>query len=204
MILVQREFYSSDGAYSYLLRDPALRGVIVVDPAPEWIHAYATSFDERGHEPVFILETGSVRRSREASRAIGRRWRARGFMPCDRLGLTPSVPVGHGDSVDLGGLPVSVVGRVGRVNEAVSYCFEGRVFVGDRWAHEEPELLALPEETLVFRSHSARGDNRETLADVRNILAFESEDWKSLQAGLGSGARTIGPQSVEKAIPLGA
>jgi hypothetical protein len=195
MLLAQREFYSCDGAYSYLLRTPELRGVIVVDPAPEWIHAYAESFDGQGEGPIFVLETGSVRRSRDAARTIGRRWGARGLMPCDRSGLAPSIPVGHGDFVDLGGLPVSVVGRVGRVNDAVSYCLEGRVFVGDRRVHQEPELLALPEETLVFRSHSARGDNREKLAHARNVLAFESEDWKRPPGGPAS-ERALHPAAV--------
>ena len=115
MNLSQTEFYSRSGAYSYLLRAPSLRGVILVDPTPECISEYAGSLGKWGHDRVFILETGSVRASQEASRTIAGRWRTVRLIPCDKESEDRVIPVGHGDLVNLGGLPIHVVGRVGRV-----------------------------------------------------------------------------------------
>ncbi len=180
MIFDQKEFYSQGGDYSYLLSTQGVRGVIVIDPTPDLLPAYAASLGKVGHDWVFTLETGAVEESREACVAMAARWRTRSFVPCDGATGPQAIPVGHGDIVNLGGLRVQILGRVGRLNDAVSYCLGDRVFVGDRRAHEEPEILALPPTTLVYRSRSSPGQNRENLATSRNFLAFDAEGWKRM------------------------
>jgi hypothetical protein len=74
-------------------------------------------------------------------------------------------------------MAVEVVGRVGRPNEAVSYRIGNRVFVGDRQAHQEPELLMLPPETQVYRSHADPGQNRDSVISAQGVLSFDVGNW---------------------------
>lgn len=176
-VLIQEEFYSESGSYSYLLGMKGARGKILIDPSEDCLDAYAARLGRVGRDRVFTLETGSVTASCQGSLAIARRWRTRRVVPCDLFQGSDLIAVGHGDTVRLAGMTVEVVGRVGRLNEAVSYRIGNRVFVGDRQAHQEPELLMLPPETQVYRSHSDRGENRDNVMSAQGVLAIDVGNW---------------------------
>ncbi len=182
-MLYQKEFYSSSGSYSYLVGCGEAEGAILIDPTPDLMDTYATHLRSVGREKVFTLETGSVRASREASSAIACSWEGRTVVPCDLAEDVDLIRVGHGDSIELGGISFDVLGRVGRPNDAVSYRFADRVFVGGRRAYEEPELLGLPPETIIYRSHSEPGENRQVLATSFEVLATET---RALNSRVGS------------------
>ncbi len=185
MKVSQEEFYSATGTYSYLLGMPGVRGKILIDPTEDCIDDYSASLGRVGRDRVFILETGSVSTSSRGSEAIARRWRTRRIVPCDWVQGPDLMGVGHGDSFCIGGMAVEVLGRVGRLNEAVSYRIADRAFVGDRCAHQEPELMMLPVATQLFRAHSAHGDNRDTLLSARGVLAIYPTEWKETAIPIG-------------------
>jgi hypothetical protein len=174
-MLIQEEFYSESGSYSYLLGMKGARGKILIDPTEDCLEAYARSLGRVGRDRVFTLETGSVTNSYHGSLAISRRWRTRRVVPCDLYQGADLLAVGHGDTMRLAGILVEVVGRVGRLNEAVSYRIGDRVFVGDRLAHQEPELLMLSPETQVYRSYSDPGENRDRVITAQGVLAIDLE-----------------------------
>jgi hypothetical protein len=176
-MLIQEEFYSESGSYSYLLGMEGARGKILIDPTEDCLAAYAERLGRVGRDRVFTLETGSVSASCHGSLAIARRWRTRRVVPCDLFQGSDLIAVGHGDAVRLAGMAVEVVGRVGRLNEAVSYRIGNRVFVGDRQAHQEPELLMLPPETQVYCSHADPGQNRDHVISAQGVLSFDSANW---------------------------
>jgi len=174
-MLIQEEFYSESGSYSYLLGMKGARGKILIDPTEDCLEAYARRLGRVGRDRVFTLETGSVANSCHGSLAVARRWRTRRVVPCDLYPGADLLAVGHGDTMRLAGMLVEVVGRVGRVNEAVSYRIADRVFVGDRLAHQEPELLMLSPETQVYRSYCDPGENRDRVITAQGVLAIDLE-----------------------------
>lgn len=179
-MLYQQEFYSSSGSYSYLVSSEGAEGAILIDPTLDLMDTYATHLRRVGREKVFTLETGSVRASRAASSAIAGSWEGRTVVPCDLLEDAELVRVGHGDSIELGGMRFGVLGRLGRPNDAVSYLFSDRVFIGGRRAYEEPELLGLPPATIIYRSYSAPGENRQVLATSLGVLSAGSSAFPGL------------------------
>ena len=179
-MLDQEEFYSSRGSYSYLVSSRETDGAILIDPTPDLMDIYATHLRRVGREKVFTLETGSVRASREASSAIAGSWEGRTVVPCDLLEDPDLIRVGHGDSIELAGIRLEVLGRLGRPNDAVSYLFSDRVFIGGRRAYEEPELLGLPPETTIYRSHAAPGENRQVLATSLGALSTGSSAFQAM------------------------
>lgn len=190
MRLSQEEFYSATGSYSYLLGISGVRGKILIDPTEDCLDRYAARLGSVGRDWVLTLETGSVPASGRGSRAIARRWRTRRVGPCDRVQDHDLMGVGHADSFSLGGLMVEVLGRVGRLNEAVSYRIADRAFIGDRSAHQEPELLMLPAATQLYRAHSAPGQNRDTPLSARGVLAMDPPEWESTPPPSRNGSRT--------------
>ena len=179
-MLYQQEFYSSSGSYSYLVSSEGTEGAILIDPTLDLMDTYATHLRRVGREKVFTLETGSVRASRAASSAIAGSWEGRTVVPCDLLEDAELVRVGHGDSIELGGMRFGVLGRLGRPNDAVSYLFSDRVFIGGRRAYEEPELLGLPPATIIYRSYSAPGENRQVLDTSLGVLSAGSSAFPGL------------------------
>ena len=174
-MLDQEEFYSSRGSYSYLVTSRETGGAILIDPTPDLLDTYAIHLRRVAREKVFTLETGS----REASSAIAGSWEGRTVVPCDLLEDPELIRVGHGDSIELAGKRLEVLGRLGRPNDAVSYLFSDRVFIGGRRAYEEPELLGLPPETTIYRSHAAPGENRQVLATSLGALSTGSSAFQA-------------------------
>jgi hypothetical protein len=73
-----------------------------------------------------------------------------------------------------------VLGRLGRPNDAVSYRFADRIFIGGRRAWEEPEFVGLPPETIIYSSYSARGENRQVLATSLGFPSLEASACESV------------------------
>jgi len=169
-MIYQKEFYGEKGSYSYLVTALGARGVLLIDPTPDCMDDYAIELEKIGRDRTFTVETGSVRSTRWAAREISRRWLTLSIVPCDLVEDPQLIRVGHGDSVNLGGIKLDVVGRIGRLNDAVSYHIDERVFIGDRRLHEEPELLALPPQTVAYRSICAQGENIRLLGRAHDVL----------------------------------
>ncbi len=179
-MLYQKEFYSSSGSYSYLVASRDAEGAILIDPTPDLMDTYAAHLRRVGRAKVFTLETGSVRASRKASSLIACSWEGRTVVPCDLVEDAQLIRVGHGDSIQLGGMTFDVLGRLGRPNDAVSYRFADRIFIGGRRAWEEPEFLGLPPETIIYSSYSARGENRQVLATSLGFPSLEASAFESV------------------------
>ncbi len=173
----QKEFYGGKGSYSYVITALGARAALLIDPTPDLMDEYVVELERLGRDCTYTLETGSVPGARWAAREIGRCWAGRSIVPCDFVDDSLLLRVGHGDVVNLGGIKIDVIGRIGRTNAAISYRIADRVFIGDRRVHEEPELLALGPEKRAYRSRCARGENTQLLGRSHDVLDLHGRDW---------------------------
>jgi len=173
----QKEFYGGKGSYSYLVTALGARAALLIDPTPDLMDDYVVELEKLGRECTYTLETGSVPGARWAAREIARYWAGRCIVPCDFVEDDRLLRVGHGDVVNLGGIELGVIGRLGRTNAAISYQIADRVFVGDRRVHEEPELLALGPDQRVYRSRCPHGENAELLGRSHHVLGSHGPKW---------------------------
>lgn len=188
----QKEFYGDKGSYSYLVTALGARAALLIDPTPDLMDEYVVELERLGRDRTYTLETGSVPAARWAAREISRSWSGTSIVPCDLVDDARLLRVGHGDVVNLGGVKIDVVGRIGRTNAAVSYRIADRVFIGDRRVHEEPELLALGPENRAYRSRCARGDNSELLGRSHDVLGPQGRDWGIFREATGEeSSRTV-------------
>jgi sulfur dioxygenase len=184
-MLVRQLFDADSWTYTYLLADPAARAAALVDPVLEQIERDLTLVHELGLTLEYVLEThvhadhvtaaGALRQRTGARTVAG----ARGA-PC------ADIAVRHGDTIQLGAVPVRVLETPGHTDDSVSYSVPGAVFTGDAlfirgtgrtdFQNGDPGalydsitrvLFALPDDTVVYPAHDYKGRTTSTIGEER-------------------------------------
>jgi hypothetical protein len=181
--MFQVHFRNELGYYSYVLASREGDEALIVDPVDDRLETYAEMLDRLGYRLRYTLETGSVPESGKAAHRLCEALGGSRVVPCDSHGVGSRIRVGHGDILRLAGLDVEAVGRIGMPNRSLSYRIGESVFVGSRDLRQEPELLALPADSLIYRSQEIRGTHFGMLALETGATIPERECWRAVELG---------------------
>jgi hypothetical protein len=177
-MISQSHFRSDFGDFSYLLASIRTREAIIVDPHRDALEAYATALESLELDLRYTLHTGGVKASREGADALERSWPCSSIVPADSNSNWDSMRAGHSDVIYLGDLEIECLGRPGLRNHQLAYRISDRVFTGAMCIRGEEAVLALPPETLVYRSCEVRGSHLGLLALEAGAGVYERERWR--------------------------
>jgi glyoxylase-like metal-dependent hydrolase (beta-lactamase superfamily II) len=178
-MIFQFHFCSDDESYSYVVGSSTSRDALIVDPVEGCIDDYTDLLARLGYALRHTIETGAVARTELAATYLSGKFGSGSVVPMGAERRGTPMRVEHGDLLHVGGLEVEVVGRPGEASPAVSYRIGDRVFVGTRQVRDEPTLLALPSDLLVYRARRLRGTHFGLLGLEAGSAMRERDRWRA-------------------------
>jgi sulfur dioxygenase len=182
---IRQLFDQASCAFSYLLIDEASRRAALIDPVLDQLDRDLTLLHELHADLQYVLETHVHADHVTSAAAIAARTRA---VTCaSELGATCAERhLRDGDTLTLGPTVIRTLATPGHTRDSLSFHVQGQVFTGDAllvrgtkrtdfqngdasclYESITNQLLALPNETLVWPGHDYRGHTQSSIGEER-------------------------------------
>ena len=220
-MLFRQIFDSGSATYTYLLAARRGTEALIIDPVLEKVDQYLRLIDELDLKLVKAIDThmhadhvsgiGALRDATRCATVMGYE------SPTDVVAMR----VRDGDRIEAGNVQMRALYTPGHTAESYSFVMEDRVFTGDAlfirgtgrtdfqagdshqaYASIFGELLALPDETLVYPGHDYNGMTVSTIGEEREFNPRLQVSSAAEYAKIMDNLALTSPKMMDVAVPL--
>ncbi len=217
-MILRQMFDQQTYTYTYLIADPESGEAALVDAVREQMDRDLKLLQELGLKLKYVLEThvhaDHVTAAGPLADATGAKTVGTGAAPCTQ------VRVGHGDTLELGGVTIEVLATPGHTDDSLSFKVGDNVLTGDalfvrgtgRTDFQNGDanqlydsitkvLFTLPDDTKVWPGHDYKGHTVSTIGEEKRFnprLAGKSrEEFVQIMDNLNLPP----PRFIDEAVP---